>query len=144
MSLLPSRRPRIRAQGDEARLEQPAETAASARHGAMAGSRYVSRVRIVRWETHAPMRRASCCRNSESTRTRSPYSRSPAWLTDGVERTSPGLKTVYSVSKALHEPLWPATDRSHHPRRKRPASTQLLPCPDLTAVLMIRRLLDSV
>jgi hypothetical protein len=147
VSLLPSHRLLIRAQEDEGKLGRLVETAASARHGAMAGSRYVSRVRIVRWAVHAPMREARCCRNSESIRTRSRCLPSPAWLTDDVERTLPGLKIVCSVSKAPHEPPCPTTDRSHHSRRKRPlipALTQLHPCPDLAAVLTIRHLVKVV
>jgi hypothetical protein len=78
---------------------------------------------------------------------RSRCSRSPAWLTGDVERTLPGLKIVCSVSKALHERLWPATDSSTHSQRKRllvPALTQLPPCPDLDVVLTIRHLLKAV
>lgn len=52
----------------------------------MAGGRCVSRVRIVRWAIRAPMRGASCRRNSESTRTPPPCSRPPTWLTDQRRR----------------------------------------------------------
>jgi hypothetical protein len=76
-----------------------------------------------------------------------PCSRPPTWLTDDVERTLPGLKIAYSVSKALHKLPWPTTDRSNPPRRKCllvPALVQLHPCPDLAAVLTIRPLLKGV